>query len=106
MDAPRQLFFLGIADIVLSCFEEVDHCTFILKAKRWLTFAIRWVDEIWFSVACFVSKNSVEVVVAKIRNSIIVQMEKKTEMIKNAYKIKGLHRNNWYADIFAGVVVS
>ena len=46
----------GIADMVLSVIEEVNSSTFTFEAKRWLTFIIRWVDDMWFSMMCFCSK--------------------------------------------------
>ena len=33
--------FPGIADLILSCVEEVDACICVSEARRWLTFVIR-----------------------------------------------------------------
>ena len=43
----------GIADMVLSVIEEVNSSIVTFEAKRWLTFIIRWVDDMWFSMMCF-----------------------------------------------------
>ena len=49
----------GIADLILSCVEEVDACIFVSEARRWLTFVTRWVDDVWFCIVCFLSKRPI-----------------------------------------------
>ena len=47
----------GLADMVLSVAVENNSVMFTFEARRWLTFIVRWIDDIWIAVVCFLSRD-------------------------------------------------
>ena len=71
----------------------------------WLTFIIRWVDDIWFAVVCFMLKYLSAYGMDRCTLSATERCEQTIEMIKNAIKITGFDLKHNDADKFVGVVV-
>ena len=72
--------------MVLSVIEENNSVIFIFEASRWLTFIIRWVDDIWIAVVCILSKDLSESGMDRCKLSASEKCKQRIEMIKNAYK--------------------
>ena len=80
----------GIADMVLSVIEEINSNIFIYESKKWQTFVIRWVDDIWFALVCFIRTDLPETMKTKCIKSALLTGEERFDMFRKAYKCKGL----------------
>ena len=45
----------GVADMVLMVLEEVDAKASASESHRWISFASRWVDDVWMCIIGFVA---------------------------------------------------
>ena len=71
----------GIADIVLLVIGEINSIIFTFEAKRWLIFIIRWVDDIWISLVCFLSNDLFEFGMDCCRLSATSKCEQRIDML-------------------------
>ena len=92
--------------MVLSVIEEINCSIMIYESKKWLTFVIRWVDDIWFALVCFIRTDLTETFKTKCIKSALLTGEERFDMFRMAYKCEGLCIKEEHPDVFAGIVVS
>ena len=96
----------GIADMVLCVIEQKNYSIMIFESEKWLTFIIRWVDDIWFALVFFMRQCLSDRSKAKVLSSFQISCGKRLCEIEDVYKNNGLGTKSEDASVFAGVSVS
>lgn len=99
----------GIADLVLICVEAKNVFIFVVDAKRWIIFILRYMDDIFVIIVSLLSRNILSMsssICVRVKSlALDLRMQKNVD-IKNAYMAITLPLKDEDCRVFAGIVLS